>query len=217
MRTPAILAAGLFLLLSACAGGPVPPDWQVSARLGLAGFEKASLEGNTRVAEAEFSRARTTLSATGRADLVARAELLRCAVRAASLAFDDCPGFLALAADAGPGERAYAEFLAGRWQGLDASLLPETQRGVVAGNAELPADPLSRLVAAGVMLRSGKIAPAGIAAAIDTASANGWRRPLLAWLGVEEKRALAAGDADAAARIRRRIALVAGQRPGGDK
>ncbi len=217
MRTSGTLAAGMVLLLSACAGGPVPPDWQVNARLGLAGFEKASLEGNTRVAEVEFSRARATLTATGRADLVARAELLRCAVRAASLEFDDCPGFLALAADAGLEERAYAEFLAGRWQGLDARLLPEAQRGVVAGHAELPVDPLSRLVAAGVLLRGGKIAPAGIAAAIESASANGWRRPLLAWLGVEEKRAAAAGDADAAARIRRRIALVSGQRPGGDK
>lgn len=217
MKTPGTLAAGLVLLLSACAGGPVPPDWQVNARLGLAGFEKAALEGNTRVAEAEFSLARATLTATGRADLVARAELLRCAVRAASLEFDDCPGFLALAPDAGPEERAYAAFLAGRWQGLDARLLPEAQRAVVAGSTELPADPVSRLVAAGVLLRSGKIAPAGIAAAIDTASANGWRRPLLAWLGVEEKRALAAGDAEAAARIGRRIALVAGQPSGSDK
>lgn len=217
MRTLAAPAAALGLLLSGCAGGPVPPDWQLNARLGLAGFEKAHLEGNTRAAAAEFSHARATLTATGRADLVARAELLRCALRAASLEFDDCPGYLALAADAGPGERAYAEFLAGRWQGLDARLLPEAQRGVVAGSTELPADPVSRLVAAGVLLRSGRITPAAIAAAIDTASANGWRRPLLAWLGVEEKRAVAAGEVEAAARIRRRIALVAGQQPGGDK
>ena len=67
---------------------------------------------------------------------------------------------------------------------------------------------MSRLVAAGVLFRMGRITPAGIAAATDTASANGWRRPLLAWLGVEAARADAAGDRDAAARIRRRIELV---------
>jgi len=49
------------------------------------------------------------------------------------------------------------------------------------------------------------------AGAIDIASAQGWRRPLLAWLGVQEKRAEAAGDREVLERIRRRIALVAGK------
>lgn len=184
-------------MLAACAGGPVPADWQLNAPLALKGFEKAWLAGNTRAAEAEFARARRELSATGRADLVARAELLRCAVRTAALEFDDCPGYRALEVDAGPEERAYAAYLAGR-------------------GAHAPTeDPLSRLVAAGVLLKSGKITPAGISAAIETASANGWRRPLLAWLSVEEKRALAAGEGEAAARIRRRIDLVLDAPPRG--
>jgi hypothetical protein len=53
-----------------------------------------------------------------------------------------------------------------------------------------------------------RIEPPDITAAIEAASAQGWRRPLLAWLGVEERRAQAAGDAEAAARIRRRIELI---------
>ncbi len=131
----------------------------------------------------------------------------------ASLAFDDCPGFEALAADAGAPERAYAAFLAGRWQGLDAALLPAQHRALLAGAADAGAlaaiaDPMSRLVAAGVLFRIGRLTPAGIAAAADTASANGWRRPLLAWLGVQAARADAADDRAAAARIRRRIELV---------
>ncbi len=214
-----ILSAGLALLLCACASGPTP-DWQVNAQLGLRGFERAYLAGHARVAEAEFARARTELSATGRADLVARAELLRCAVRAASLEFDACPGFLALAAEAGAAERTYADFIAGRWVGLDARLLPEQQRTVPAGNGEtlpLSDEPLSRLVSAAALLRADRIAPGGIAAAVEVASANGWRRPLLAWLRVQEKRATDAGaaeDAEDAERIRRRIALVGGTPPG---
>ena len=61
--------------------------------------------------ELEFARARAELGSTGSADLVARAELIRCAARAASLEFDNCPGFEKLRADAGAEELAYADFL----------------------------------------------------------------------------------------------------------
>jgi hypothetical protein len=57
-------------------------------------------------------------------------------------------------------------------------------------------------------MKAGRITPEGIAAAVDTASNQGWRRPLLAWLGVQEQRARAAGDAQAVEQIRRRAALV---------
>jgi len=201
------------LLLVACAGGPAPPDWQASAQDALRNFSSAYYAGDTRLAAQEFARARAAIAATGRHDLLARAELVRCAARVASLAFDDCAGYQALAADAGPEERAYAAFLAGRWQGLDASLLPAQHRALLAGATDAGAlarikDPMSRLVAAGVLFRSGRLAPDGIAAAAATASDYGWRRPLLAWLGVQAARADAAGDKDAAARIRRRIEIV---------
>lgn len=208
------LARGaLVAALAGCGSSPVAPDWQVAAHGALGAYQQAYFSGNTRAAEAELARARRELGATGRPDLLARAELFRCALQAAALDFDDCPGYRRHAADAAPPERAYAAYLAGAWQGLNAALLPAQQRAVPArGNEALGAiaEPLARLVAAGVLLRAGRIAPAGIAAAIDTASAQGWRRPLLAWLGVELKRAEAAGDQDAAARLRRRIELAGG-------
>ncbi len=194
-------------LLGACAGAPPPPDWQSNAHLALKNFETAYLRGDSGLGDSEFARARTELASTGRADLVARAELARCAVQVASLAIEDCPGFTALAADADANERAYAEYISGRWEGLNVDLLPAQHRSVVASSA-LPTDPLARLVAAGALLRAGRLEPAGIAAATEAASANGWRRPLLAWLGVQEKRAADSGDGEAAARIRRRIDLV---------
>jgi hypothetical protein len=55
---------------------------------------------------------------------------------------------------------------------------------------------------------------------VDTASAQGWRRPLLAWLGLQHQRALQAGDAEAAAGLQRRIDLVmrgGRRRRGGDR
>jgi hypothetical protein len=187
-------AAALFaLLLAGCSSGPPPLDWQSNSFTAMQRFTRNYLAGNSRAADQEFASAKEELSATGRADLVARAELVRCAAHAASLEYDGCPGFEKLRAGASPEELAYAEYLAGRGQHAASE------------------DALSRLVFLGVQFHAGKANPENISAAIDIASAQGWRRPLLAWLGVEEKRADAAGDRDALERIRRRIALVSGK------
>ena len=208
MRIPAILIA---LLLGACASKPVPPAWQADAKDALDGFTEDYLRGNTAAANAAFARARRETTATGRADLVAQVELVRCATLAASLEFDDCPGYAALAADATAQQRAYAAYLAGRWDGLDLAALPEQHRPVVAsGSLKGLADPLAQLVAAGALLKAGRITPADIETATETASAQGWRRPLLMWLEVSLQRARALGDAASAGRIERRIALASG-------
>jgi hypothetical protein len=73
---------------------------------------------------------------------------------------------------------------------------------------ESVADSLARLVAAGTALQSGNASPALVQAAVDAASSQGWRRPLLAWLGVQLKLAEASGSSQEAARIQRRIALT---------
>ena len=204
-----LLTFSLAVALAACASKPQPPAWEPDARGALDGFTADWLRGDTAAADAEFARARRETDSTGRFDLVAQAELLRCGVRVAGLDYD-CPGFAALATDATSAQRAYAAYLDGRWQGLDAALLPQQHRAVVAaGSLAGVADPLARLVAAGALLKAGRIAPAEIAAATETASQQGWRRPLLAWLGVQERRALAAGDAAAAEGFRRRAALAA--------
>lgn len=210
-----ILTAVLGLMLAGCASKPAPPAWKSNAADALKGYSDAYLKGNTSVAESEFARARSEIASTGRPDLVALAELVRCATRVAGLEYDDCPGFAALAQDATEGERAYAAYLGGRWQGLDASLLPEQHQAVVradaagtAGVLAAIADPLSRMVAAGALMQVGRIGPTDIALATETASGQGWRRPLLMWLGVALRRAQAAGDTAEAERLQRRITLV---------
>ena len=196
------------MILAGCASKPQPPAWQPNAKSALDGFTSAWLDGDTLAADAEFARARRETASTGRFDRVAQAELVRCAARVAALDYD-CPGYAALAADATPAQHAYAAYLSGQWQGLDASLLPEQHRGVVVGGTLAGVqDPLARLVAAGALMKAGRITPPDIANAVDTASTQGWRRPLLAWLGVQEQRAQAAGDSAAVQQIRRRIALA---------
>jgi hypothetical protein len=185
-----VLRLMLCAFVAGCASGPPPPDWQLAASGALAAFEQHYLSGQSKLAEIEFARAKDEIRRTGRADLLARAELVRCAVRTASLEFDNCPAFEALRRDAGAEEVAYAEYLAGRAERAESE------------------EPLPRLVAAAVRLRTGRAAPAVIAGAIETASAQGWRKPLLAWLGVQAKRTEAAGDREAAERIKRRIELI---------
>jgi hypothetical protein len=218
-RLRALVLTAVAVLVAACASRPPPPDWQINARQSIDAAVAAYLDGNARVEAAETARARSEISRTGRIDLLARAELMRCAARVASLVFEPCEGFEKLRADAAPAERAYADYLAGRVQPQDIPLLPEPHRAVADSRlgaegaaAALAAidDPLSRLIAAGVLFQSNRASPAALQIAVDTASAQGWRRPLLAWLNVQLMRAEQAGARDEVDRLRRRIAVVQG-------
>ena len=210
----------LLLGLAACGSTPPPPDWQMDSKGALERAVQAYLVGDSRIAQAEFALARRAVAATGQPALVARAELLRCAAQVASLDPGPCDRYDALQADAAPAEQAYAAYLQGQPRAAHIPLLPVPQqavaqvllRGVAPTDAAvlpLATEPLARLVAAGVLWRAQSANPAVLQQAVDTASAQGWRRPLLAWLGVQRQRALAAGDAQAAARIARRMDLVA--------
>lgn len=209
------LSISVITLLSACAGKSVP-DWQMNAKTAMERATAAYLEGNLRVETQEFNLARSEISRTGRADLMARIELTRCAARVASLVMEECDGFEKLRTDAAAPERAYANYLAGKITPNDIALLPAQHRTVAGASSDAAAasalpdieDPLARLVAAGILFRSNHATPTVLTVAVDTASAQGWRRPLLAWLGVQLLRAENAGDAAEVERLRRRIALA---------
>ena len=210
-------AGALALLLAGCADKPPTPEWQMNAKSGIDRAIAAYLEGDSRVEAQEFEGVRNAIARTGRPALLARAELVRCATRVASLVLDDCAAYRPLEADAEPAERAYAAYLFGRASAADVALLPEQHRAIAAAPAgpasalaalEGMNDPLARLVGAAVLLQTGRADRDVVARAVDTASAQGWRRPLLAWLQVQARHAEAAGDTVEAARIRRRIGVV---------
>lgn len=201
LRLPLCLAAAL---LAACSNQPPVPDWQTGAHGAAERASAAYLAGRERLAEQEWQRARAELARTGRPDALAQLELMRCAALTASLAAESCPAFEALRPDASPAQAAYADYLAGRATAEQRALLPHAQRQALAGIAE----PLPRLVAAGAALRAGLATPATADLAIDTASAQGWRRPLLAWLLLRQQQARATGDTPLAEALQRRIAIV---------
>ncbi|HXD43369.1 MAG TPA: hypothetical protein VN649_22580 [Ramlibacter sp.] len=212
-----VLTTLVLIGLAGCGSKPRVPEWQLNAHDTLERYVQAYMTGDTRVEAVEFERARSALATTGQSAMVARAELTRCAARVASLVLDPCEGFEQLRRDSPAAERAYADYLAGRITPPDIALLPPQHRAAAAGTGDAVAvraieDPLSRLIAAGVLFRNGRASPEVLVLATETASAQGWRRPLLAWLGVQAARAERAGALEEAQRLRRRMALAAGER-----
>ncbi len=211
-----IAVACSVLLLGGCAAGPLPPQWQTQAHASLDEFTQHYLQGNTRLAQRSFAQLKAAVGSTGKPELAAQVELTRCALGIAALDGEACVAFESMRGDASAEVKAYGEFVVGSLATQDAHRLPDRYRGVAGATDEAArnkamqgiADPVSRLVAAGVLFRQAQLSPEGLANAIDTASAAGYRRPLLAYLGVQAKRAEAAGDTVAVHSIRKRIDLV---------
>jgi hypothetical protein len=216
-----LLASILLLAGAGCAVTPAPA-WQADVHDALESFKEAYLAGDLRAAGRYFQDARRAAAGTGRPDLVARVDLIRCAIGTAALDFDACKGSEASQADLQEGDRAYAGFLSGKVEAARAALLPEQYRPLAAakdGNARARAlreieDPVSRLVAAGALFRAGELSPEGVTMAVDTASEQAWRSPLLAFLNVQLALAEAGGDTAMLQALRKRIELVTADPPG---
>lgn len=202
-------------LLSACASHPAP-DWQYDAQSAAERYTQHYLAGDVRLAETSFHQARSAVAATGEVAAVGHIELLRCGLHVAALDFTPCTGYTELAAiNTTPADHAYARFISGDWKGIDAQLLPAQYVSLIATagqpqvsiNRSIAAieDPVSRLVASGIMIRRAQFDTATLQGAIDTASKQGWRRPLLTYLGLQEKQG---GDPATLAAIAARIRLV---------
>lgn len=220
----AMVAIG-FAVLTGCASQPPAPEWAINAEAAARQAGTAYLQGQSRIESLQWQKARAAVASTGRTDLAARMELMRCAAQVASLEWSDCPAYQALQSDAAASEQAYARYLSAKPRAEDASLLPGEQQAAarrIAAQASAPTaltadevqqmtgtgDPLSRLLAAAVLLRAGHATPGLLQSGVEIASAQGWRRALTAWLLLQVRAAESAGDTDVAARARRRLDLL---------
>lgn len=187
---------------AACSSRPPASDWALEAQSASERAVKAYLQGDTRVAEAEWRKAFAQVSATGQPSQMARLALLQCAAQVAALEFTDCPHYQRYAAGAQPAEQAYARYLQVQHTAQDVALLPKAQqdmaRQVLAGQAGQSAPAaeaaLSQLTAAGVAVRAGHLELALVQQAVQLASAQGWRRSVMAWLLLEQRLHQAAGN-----------------------
>jgi hypothetical protein len=69
-------------------------------------------------------------------------------------------------------------------------------------------DPLARLLDASLLVMRQEADAATLTLATETASAQGWRQPLLTYLKLQEKQAKIQGNAAEQARLTQRIQLV---------
>lgn len=151
---------------------------------------KYLLLGETQKAQAAISQLRKDLAVTARTDLAAKTELALCAIEQASLKMPPCEAFEKLKIDAQASELAYAQFLSGQWAGLPHKLLPPQYQSMVVHptpESQLIAieSPISRLIAGSVLLQRNQLSPQSLELMVNTASQEGWRKPVLAWLNVQ--------------------------------
>lgn len=190
-------------VLNACgSGGPPPPDWKSDSADLIERYKKHALQGENTLAERYFRQAVNATGGAGRVSETARLWLVRCATRRASLIDDDCREYAELADIQTTAEdRAYYHFVTLKWDGLDTTRLPshyaalvKTEPARIQGQIATIEDPLSRLLAAGLVTLRKQADRAILSLAAETASAQGWRQPLLVYLKLLQIQAVEQGS-----------------------
>jgi hypothetical protein len=188
----------LISMLTACGGGPTVPDWQIDTQTGIARYTQYYLEGRSKLAAASFAKSRAATAASGDIAAVAHLELVKCGIQVAALDLTPCDEYSKLAATATTAaDAAYFRFIRGTWQGSDSAALP-SQYATFANKTTASTDdintalqqiddPLSRLVASGIAVERQQYNLKTLQIAADTAATQGWRRPLLAYLLLQQK------------------------------
>lgn len=193
-----LLSLMLLSTLAACGGGPTVPDWKIDTQTAIVRYTQYYLEGRSKLADASFAKSRAATASTGDIAAVGHLELVKCGVHIAALDLSACQPYTALAVtDTTHTDAAYYRFIQGDWQGLDSASLPAQYvpllKKPTASAEEVNqmllsiTDPLSRLVASGVMVQRKQFNQKTLQIATDTAASQGWRRPLLAYLLLQQK------------------------------
>jgi hypothetical protein len=212
----------LFLLLLPTGCGDKPaPAWIAAGHKQLETFKQDFLTGRApRITEIHFRNAVEEIKKGGDADLLGKAWLTRMALQVAVLRVPEEGDYVKIdAAETVPANRNFYRFLTGNTAAVDVLLLPKPYRpfwtasrnGDAAKAAAAIAtinDPLSRLIASGLSVRHGLETETILRTAVETASQNGWKTALLAWLDRLKSFYEAMGNAEKASAIRSRIDLI---------
>lgn len=205
------------LFLSACGGGPKVPDWKKDSVNLIENYKKAELRGEVKRAERYFEQALAAAGSAGKPNETARLQLVRCATRQASLDFEPCTGYLELAKfGISEEDETYYRFLTNQWDKLDSGKLPAQYRDFMKISdpaksltaLQAISDPLSRLIAASLLTARKQADDVTLSLTAETASEQGWRKPLLVYLKLLENRATLKNDTREIEKLRTRIRLV---------
>jgi len=208
-----------FLICSCGSASPVP-EWKDNAHRYLKDYKINFLAGKEDASEPHFIKARKEIASGNDLSLLATAYLTKYALHTASLESFDAVEFAKLQRlEPNAANMSYCHFLKGNFNAADVQELPARYAGIVKAAAgkdatlaarEMAAidDPLSRLIACGVWVRYMPYDENILQMAINTASANGWRRPLWAYLDKLQTYYLERGDISKAGIIKDRLELL---------
>jgi hypothetical protein len=220
LRSPLLVASAAAVLLVGCAQTPAP-QWQGTAAQSWQRGVQAYLVGMGQVARAEFERSRSALGSTANLEAVANLELLQCAARTASLEAGKCSPSID-ASYMSAAQLAYVNYLNGALpSAAEQGLLPAAQQRLVnalktGGNVDAVVrevqasneQPLSALLMCAIALDHKAANLSVVGQAVDLASQQGWRRPLLSWLTVQQNMAAAQGNTALAQSSQQRIDVL---------
>lgn len=207
------------VVVCACSQTTVP-GWKDKAYSQLESYKINFLTGRESVTEPHFIRAKQEIAASNDLNLLTVVYLTKYALHTASLeSFDDGEFVKLYRLEPNPANMAYFQFLKGNFNAVDLKVLPACYAGITKAAEgrdaafaahEIAAidDPLSRLVAAGVWVTYMPYNENILQTAIDTASANGWRRPLWAYLSRLQTYYLERGEKSKAGLIKDRLEVL---------
>lgn len=208
------------LFICACWSAKPIPVWKDKAYMHLDDYKTSFLAGREESTEPHFIKARREIAASNDLGLLTIAYLTKYALHTASLENFDSSEFAKLyKLEPNPSDMAYCHLLKGNFAAVDVKALPDRYAGVLKAALardltmaarEITAidDPLSRLIACGVCVKYLPSDETILQTGISTASANGWRRPLWAYLNKLQEHYLETGDQNKSTAVKARLDLL---------
>lgn len=180
-------------IITGCASKPIP-DWRYEGFGQLENYKKNYLKGKDQIAEFHYRKALEEVKRSGDLKLISKVYLTKYALKVAILEDindSEYPDIEVIEPDSE--NRNFFVFLKGNLSIVDAKLLPNQYSSFMNAAAvgkEAPinnaiakiGDPLSTLIATGITVKKNIYNEETLQTAIGTASANGWQKPLLAYL-----------------------------------
>lgn len=219
MRRIVCLIVFSFLLVGCGSSKPVP-EWKDVSFNQLDNYKKSYLSGKERIAEAYFNRAVDEIKSSGDLEILARAYLTKYACQVAVLETFDDREFLRIdAVEPTVQNKNFYGFLKGAFDSVDENQLPEQYVGFLRAFKSGKKDqidreiskmdnPLSKLIAIGLLVKKDTDDELELNLAIDIASQNGWKKALLAYLTKLQSFYVMNNKPDKAARLAERIQLI---------
>ena len=202
-----------------CASKPIP-YWQTEGFGHVENYKIKYLRGEDQIAESHYAKALEEIKRSGNLKLISRIYLTKYALKTASLE-DPVEGEYAdiEAVEPDAENRNFFVFLKGNLAVVDAALLPERYRpflkaGVQGKQKEINGaiadidDPLSKIIAVGIAVKNNLYNEVTLQRAIETASINGWQKPLLACLAKLQKYYEARNEKEKAVKIQQKIKAI---------